>query len=269
MSEELEEYEEELEFGDYDTEDDVVAVPPSEALPYPDTAQQDDLEADAGLRAFTAPTGVTTKEAIAKARSWSLSGLYFGVGQCLATTRKYWNVGAKYPDASTSYYAADHKRYVAPHDVPRGAPVWWTGGGSGHGHVAISVGGGYCLSTDWKRPGKIDYAKISDITSHWGLRYRGYSQEINDVVVWKPRLSYGTVALRNLKPGRRHSDVKQVKRRLKQKGYKGFIVSSDKFGFGLRRAYRKYQQRLGYEGRAADGIPGRKSLRKLGFRVTS
>lgn len=266
MSEELEQ---ELEYADYDFEEDFDAVPATEALPYPEAPNQDvPVETEeTGRLGFTAPTGVSTKEAIARARLWSNQGWYFGTGQCLATVRKYWNVNSKYPTASASWSAANTKRYVAPHDVPRGAPVWWTGGSSGAGHVAISVGGGYCLSTDWKRAGKIDYAKISDITSHWNLDYKGYTREINDVTVWKPRSPVGIVRLKNLKPGSRHADVKKVKQRLHQKGYKGFLLSSNKFGSGLRRAYGKYQHRLGYEGTAANGVPGRTSLKKLGFRV--
>lgn len=75
-----------------------------------------------------------------------------------------------------------------------------------------------------------------------------------------------TVRLSRLQPGKRNGDVVLLKRRLKRKGfYDG--GTSKFFGKALRRAYADYQRSLGYEGKDADGIPGRASLRKLGFRV--
>lgn len=258
---------EDFQYGDYDLEEDVTPVPASEALDYPDVAQHDDQTAPVG---FTSVEGVTPQQAIATARSWSLSRRFVGVGQCLATVRQYYGVPAGFPTAAASYAAADHKHLVSTGvDVPRGAPVWWTGGSHGAGHVAISVGGGICLSTDWKEQGKIDYARIDEITSRWGLSFKGYTEEVNAVVVWRPQPALSTINLNNLKPGKRNDDVLRLKRRLREKGYKGFIVSSRKFGKGIQNAYAQYQRRLGYTGHDANGIPGVKSLRKLGFAVKS
>jgi murein L,D-transpeptidase YcbB/YkuD len=75
--------------------------------------------------------------------------------------------------------------------------------------------------------------------------------------------------LSNLRPGKRNADVLELKKRLKEKGYSGFLVKSNKYGSGIKRAYAKYQHRLGYSGAAADGVPGELTLKKLGFRVTS
>lgn len=253
-------------YGDYDLEEDVTPVPASEALDYPDVEQHD----DPNDKSFVGGGGRTPAQAIATARDWSKRGLFFGVGQCLATVRQYYGVAAGFPTAASSYEAAAHK-YPSNdgRDAPRGAPIWWTGGSHGAGHVAISVGGGICLSTDWARPGKIDYARINEITARWGLDYKGPTQEINRVVVWEPQPSAprGQVHLGNLKPGLRNDDVLKIKKALSDKGYKGFIVHSNKFGGGIKRAYAKYQQRLGYTGVAANGIPGKKSLQKLGFKV--
>lgn len=271
------EEEEFIDYSDYDLEDadaDALVVPASEALPYPDKAIQDDDEeqGDEEQQARSFVAGAinvrSPEEAIAFARSWSQRGVYVGVGQCLRTVRTFFNVSSKYGTAAGSWWAADHKHRVRGGlAVPRGVPVYWTGGSSGAGHVALSVGGGVCLSTDWKRSGRIDYARINDITSHWGLDFQGFANEINDVQVWRPMVRHGTVSLRNLHLWKKNRDVLQVKQRLRHKGYKGFSTKSSRFGLGTKRAYAKYQRRLGYSGSGANGIPGSTSLRKLGFRV--
>lgn len=258
-----------FQYGDYDIDalDELqTPVEIADALPYPEAKTQDVVEPNAV--GFTSVTGVTTNEAIAKARLWSHERLNFGLGQCLATTRQYWNVPSKWGTAALSYEHAAHKHGAASGtDVPRGAPVWWTGGSDGAGHVAISIGGGLCLSTDWKEPGRIDVARIDDITSHWGLDFKGWTREINDVVVWKPRAPVATVSLANLKPGKRNADVLKLKKRLHAKDYHGFILLSSKFGNGTKHAYAQYQRNLGFTGNAADGVPGELSLKKLGFAV--
>ena len=219
---------------------------------------------------FTSSVGVKPKEAIATARDWSRSRKWVGVGLCLATVRQYYGVGPGVPTAAASWAMSDHKRQVkSGTDCPRGVPVYWTGGSHGAGHIAISIGGGLCYSTDWKEAGRIDIARIDEITSRWGLDFKGFTWEVNGVQVWKPAPPKATVALENLKPGKSNADVLKVKKALKKKGYGKFIlnVKSKKYGRGAKIAYAKYQQRLGFNGKAADGVPGRLSLEKLGFRV--
>lgn len=80
--------------------------------------------------------------------------------------------------------------------------------------------------------------------------------------------SVTTISLSRLKPGKRNKDVLLVKRRLARKG----IASTDStnfFGKELKNDYRAWQVRLGYKGKDADGIPGKTSLEKLGFRVVN
>lgn len=259
--------EEEFEYGDYDLEEDVTPVPASEALPYPEVEAQDD-EPEEGKLSFTSTTGSTPAEAIAEARAGVLRGTFWGIGQCLRTVRQYYDVNSRYPTASSGWANAEFKHPRSDgRDCPRGAPVWWTGGSSGAGHVAIATGGGMCISTDWARVGRADYASINDITNVWGLDFKGYTNDINGVFVWKPAPSKDSVALSHLKPGERHADVLKVKKALHHKGYKGFILNSNKYGPGIKKAYAKYQNRLGYHGPDANGIPGKNSLEKLGFKV--
>lgn len=80
--------------------------------------------------------------------------------------------------------------------------------------------------------------------------------------------SVKTVRLSRIKPGKRNIDVLRIKRRLKRRGYfKGDSNLTNFFGGGLRAAYSRYQKDLGYSSKDADGIPGKASLQKLGFRV--
>lgn len=253
--------EEEFPYGEFEDEDGIKPV--DGKLPYHD-GPQDDSEG-LGAPGNSPRTGA---QAIALARSMSKTGVWVGVGYCLKTIRGLYGVNAKYPDASTSWKNAKHKvRVSSGNDVPRGVPVYWTGGSSGYGHIAISTGGGNCWSTDWARPGRIDKARINDITSGWNLKLEGYAWEINDVIVWKPPKSAGTIKLKNIKRGARNSDILKVKAQLYKKGYRGFARKSNKFGAGMQRAYKKYQKKLGYTGADADGIPGKTSLKKLGFVV--
>lgn len=57
--------------------------------------------------------------------------------------------------------------------IPAGTFVYWSGGRNGYGHVAITLGDGRCVSTDWPS-GRIGVAKIDDITRTWNLRLLGY-----------------------------------------------------------------------------------------------
>ena len=104
-------------------------------------------------------------------------------GICLIFVRNCFNVGPVNPDAHAGYRAAKFKHGTAG-TPPLGVPVWWTGGQ--HGHVAISTGDGNCFSSDIKRKGKIDKVPISLITRRWGMLYRGWTEDINGVRIWRP-----------------------------------------------------------------------------------
>lgn len=79
--------------------------------------------------------------------------------------------------------------------------------------------------------------------------------------------SVKTVHLSRLKPGKRNRDVLLVKRRLKRRGFYKADNMTNYFGAGLANAYARWQKHLGYTGTDANGIPGKTSLQKLGFKV--
>lgn len=133
----------------------------------------------------TAPR--TGEEAIAIARHQSENGPEFGVGLCLQRTRICYGIGPVYADAAKAWAGAQHKhptRTVA--EIPRGVPVWWTGGRNGHGHVAIATGDGSCWSTDYERPGWFDRVPIEAITREWALTFQGWTEDLNGVRVYTP-----------------------------------------------------------------------------------
>ncbi|QLQ11194.1 MAG: hypothetical protein HZY75_13425 [Nocardioidaceae bacterium] len=110
----------------------------------------------------------TPQQAIAAAAQQASDGPRFEVGTCLMQVRECYDVAARYPDAATAWEHARQQVTRDPNEIPRGVPVWWTGGAKGHGHVAISLGKGMCWSTDIKRPGYFDRVPIADIGKRWG-----------------------------------------------------------------------------------------------------
>ena len=208
----------------------------------------------------------TGNDAIEVARKMAVYNTYVHYGTCLMQTRQYFNVSSLYPDAATGWRNAKYRHPTQDvNKIPRGVPIWWTGGSSGYGHVAISTGNGYCYSTDFNRIERVSKVRINDITNSWGLQFQGWTNDINGVTVYKPA-ERPIIHLSHVKPKHTSRDILALKRVLKKKGFKGMVLIPY-FGNGLRKAYAGYQKRLGYKGEAADGTPGRDSLRKLGFRV--
>ena len=151
-----------------------------------------------------------------------------------------------------------------PKAPPVGVPVWWTGGASGH--VAISAGGRYVISTDYPRSQQVNKVAIKDLTQAWHKTYRGWTEDINDVTVFVTH----EVRLTKLQAAAQAQadDGSAPKACL--------IVNSALFAAGLLgerhaldehlsakavHAYRVWQQKHGVEG---TGVPDARSLKKLG-----
>ena len=146
---------------------------------------QDDVE---GLGA--GGTIRTPKEAVKLGRQWIVTALFVGVGYCLRTMRSLFNVDALYLDAETAWEEAKHK-HPATDDpaglakIPWGVLIWWTNGR--HGHVALYIGHGWCITTDYKRPGYLCIARVAALASWCSGRFAGWTEDINNVTVWKPK----------------------------------------------------------------------------------
>lgn len=97
------------------------------------------------------------------------------VGWCQATVNSWYGVGPSGGSATAAFQTAKQRVTTGNSNaIPRGAKVHWSGGSKGYGHVAIGVGNGKCISTDWPRGRTIGVARIDDISRKWGLRLQGY-----------------------------------------------------------------------------------------------
>jgi hypothetical protein len=110
-----------------------------------------------------------------------------GRGYCLMNVRTWFGVLAKYATAADAWRAAKTKVKIALADVdtmPAGVPVFWERGArlGTAGHIAISLGGGQCITTD-SPIGYVGKRGIKELTTAWGMEFSGYALEINDVVV--------------------------------------------------------------------------------------
>lgn len=187
------------------------------------------------------------------------------------------------PDAGKAWDRAKYKHHeIDPSRIPAGVPVFWELP-SVADHVALSTGGGKCLSSDIRRRGRIDEVPIELITRSWGGRLLGWTEDIDGVRVYvppkggvakKPRVSLSALqeSARRDPPGpaghQTHPRmVRLVERALKAEGLlAGRWVSDGSFGSLSVKAYAGWQRRLGYRGKDADGMPGVKSLKELGRR---
>lgn len=111
---------------------------------------------------------------------------------------------------------------------------------------------------EWAPGRKIDPA---------GLDMAKFREQVKKALNQGP--SVQTVSLSKLKPGKRNNDVLKVKRRLHKRGFSKGDETSNFFGAGLRNDYKDWQRHIGYENGNIDGIPGKHSLQKLGFRVVA
>lgn len=124
----------------------------------------------------------SAKTAINLARRESRNRSRDWTGYCLMFVRTAFGVNAVHPSAITAWNAAKKKHTDG--DIPRGVPVFWKGGK--HGHVALSLGGGRCISTDVKRRGYPDVVTIASIGKAWGFELLGWTEDINGVTVYSP-----------------------------------------------------------------------------------
>lgn len=202
---------------------------------------------------------------------------------CLRFVRRCFNVGPNFATAGDGWHGAEFKHGTAS-TPPLGVPVWWTN--SGAGHVVISAGNGWCYSNDILRTGSIDKVAISFITRKWGANYRGWSEDVNLVRVWRPGApSLRSVDLSNLREAARRdqfepqgqglfeADVFPVEKALdKENLLSPGLATNGYAGTAFRDAYAQWQKRSGVAP-PYDGIPGRESLtalaRKHGFRTVN
>ncbi len=127
----------------------------------------------------------TIEKAIDHVAAQSQNGPPFRVGMCKQQTRLAYAVPSDGSGSATeAWRRTDHRLSVAGDQAPRGALLWWTGGGLGYGHVAIADGKGGVWSVDVKRDGYWDHVPFAQIAT-WApsLNWAGVSRDIDSVTV--------------------------------------------------------------------------------------
>lgn len=112
-------------------------------------------------------------------------------GMCEKFTRGHFGFPARYGSAKLAYQASkrDGKVHV-DYNAPAGVPVFWdilSGKNAPYDHVAISVGGGYCISTSAGPGGTVAKVSIRDLTQRWGMRYLGWTEFYHGQRVYTPK----------------------------------------------------------------------------------
>lgn len=204
-------------------------------------------------------------------KALSLVGKSCRRGYCLAEcVRTVYNIPQPYrwggngkPWAINYWFSAKSRGKVVqtsdPKNIPFGAMIFWDSPSNKPEHVAISVGGGYCVSTDYPRTSRWGKAKISSISSAWGLKLVGYILVTGD-----------KADLRDLKKftdpkdprayyiGAEGAYITTLGKNLVKKGFGKHYKSGPGpvFGEADRLNVRDCQLALGFKGDDADGFPG-------------
>lgn len=94
--------------------------------------------------------------------------------------------------------------------------------------------------------------------------YGYYDSQRPVLLAYQPK---PVISLKKVRPGKTNTHVLKLKRRLNTYFPKKKKLIGPFFSKALKDRYAEYQKNLGYDGKQANGIPGRISLQKLGFRV--
>lgn len=169
---------------------------------------------------------------------------------CKAFCRESFDVEPSvFGSASAAWYGCDAQyRHETTNgdEAPRGRIFLWTGGSEGFGHAVVTLGGGVCLTNDWRQFGHIDFARINAITQAWSsLTPRGWVDQmdaqviVRSLVVQPASLAVPKVYVSKLHYGQRNSDsVRSLQRRF------GLIVTGN-YGGATRDRVRTWQRHQG------------------------
>lgn len=123
------------------------------------------------------------RAAIAWGREQRNSPIRDWTGYCLMFVRMCFGLAAGFPSAIAAWDGAERKHPTTDaNTIPRGVPVYWRVGK--YGHVALSLGGGLCLSTDVARPGRVDIVRIDRIREAWNAQLLGWTEDLNGAIIW-------------------------------------------------------------------------------------
>lgn len=128
-------------------------------------------------------------------------------GYCLKYTRTWLGIGSYEADAADAWRNAIGKHPDDKHP-PKGAPVFWLGGTSGHGHIALAKADNM-RSTDIPSMGVVGNNDGRWPREQWGLEYVGWAEGFNGTrIPWlgESEWASGDVHVAKLHQGQQNSD---------------------------------------------------------------
>jgi hypothetical protein len=125
---------------------------------------------------------VTYTGTTAKNRALAKIGKSAEANHCLMEVREIFGIGQKYGSAIAAWNGAQHKHTSRP---PSGAvvPVFFDTS-SRYEHVAIALGDGRVATINGSKWSL--YSSIDAMCRAWGVKYLGYSEDLNGVRVYTP-----------------------------------------------------------------------------------
>lgn len=82
-------------------------------------------------------------------------------------------------------------KHAGARGEPAGSLLFWSGGPSNHGHVAVADGEGGCWSIDISGAGTVTQVSVERISQRWGLPYLGWTAPYFQGQEWSPSMIYG------------------------------------------------------------------------------
>lgn len=98
---------------------------------------------------------------------------------CQSFVRQSYGFPGIYSTAAEAWFAGRKRPNTSQSDVPPGVPVYWA-----PNHVALSIGGGRAIGTDFCQSGQVCEHGIAELTAGWGLSYRGWSPDVSGRTVY-------------------------------------------------------------------------------------
>lgn len=223
----------------------------------------------------------TGHDAGAAARAWIGRDAYHLMCKAFVRGEVFNVVPSRSGTAIEAWNEAEHKHHVSdPEKVPAFVPVFLDTAASAE-HVAATVGRdstGHRLvvSTDAGPNHTIGLVRLATL-ARWGP-ILGWSEDLDGQRIWTPPAAAPSVELANVVDAALHERdedgdpplhpraVGIVERALVAERLLSPSHVNGRFGVRKRWAYAAWQKRLGFTGAAANGVPGRVSLTKLGQR---
>ena len=187
----------------------------------------------------------TGKLAIAWAQGQRASGTSKWHNLCLKFVRSCFNVPAKNPNARLAWANAKKKHKTGnAASIPAGVPVYWDTRTT-NDHIAISVGGGKCLSSDVGGKGKIGLIGIDALSKAWNAQLLGWSEDVNGVTVYTapPKPAKVPGFPKGIAPDKSKPSARTLQKQLKKAGYmpKG-TSENDNYGPATKAAVVKFHK---------------------------